>query len=103
MNLLNSIRRGPRAGAWMDLDFSEWAGFFGFNGLDYPVLNQTLAGTPQEQIPPEFVGFSESAFKRNGVIFSCVAARMSLFCQARFQFKPKRSIGSSDLFGGAAL
>lgn len=81
------------------LDLNQWAGWFGFNGLEYPLL-QTTMGTIDE----EKIGLTASgAYKANGPIFSLVLARQQVFSQIRFQWT--RFVGGqpTDLFGSPEL
>jgi hypothetical protein len=63
-------------------------------------------GTPDggaEPIENSFEGYVNGAYKSNGVIFACMAARMLLFSEARFQFRRMVNGRPGDLFGSAAL
>ena len=53
----------------------------------------------QEEIGDYFKGFVQGAYKRNGVIFACVAVRMRMFSEIRFQFRQIRNGRPGDLFG----
>jgi phage portal protein BeeE len=85
------------------LSFQDWAGMFQFGGLQYPFME---GGTPTgntEQIESSFEGYVRGAYKSNGVIFACMAARALLFSEARFQFRMMRNGRPGDLFGTPAL
>jgi hypothetical protein len=84
------------------LPFDSWVSMFGLDGLGYPTIRQTLQGTVEE-IGPDFTGLSEGAFKRNGIVFTCMATRQLLFSQARFQFQELRKGVPGDLFGNETL
>jgi Phage portal protein/LAGLIDADG-like domain len=106
MNLLERIRqprptRRPRADR--DITLNEWLDYFSYEGLSYPILNQTLGSIAQERITPSASGFSEAALKRNGIIFACVATRALLFAQAQFKWAPNRDWTPGELFTGAEL
>ena len=102
-NLLETIRRG-RAADFSQISLEEWASYFQFNGLSYPLgLNQTFTGQAQEQIPPVFSGIANGAFKANGIVYACVVARNWLFSEAVFKFRPLSSYAPGDLFGSGAL
>src|SRR5438067_1986332 len=102
MNLLQEIRQRSRASA--NIPFDEWASWFQFNGLNYPILQQTLAaGGKQQEIIPGYSGFSDQALKANGIVFSCIATRVQLFAEAAFKFRPLGSYSSGDLFGTPTL
>jgi len=74
---------------------------FNFNGLTYP-LHQTLTGNA-DAIGADFIGLVEGAYRRNGIVFACVLARMMLLSQARFQFQAMVKGQPGDLFGTADL
>src|SRR5574338_30345 len=105
MALMDDIRR------WMGLQpqrshptlpFDTWVSYFGLDGLSYPTIRQTLQGTVEE-IGPDFSGLSSGAFKRNGIIFTCMATRQLLFSEARFQYQQLRNGTPGDLFGTSDL
>jgi hypothetical protein len=73
----------------MSLD--EWAqvfSAFSYNGLMYPFIpfQQTAPGQ-REEVGAGFVGFVQSAYRSNGVVFSVMLVRMLLFSEARFMFQ----------------
>ena len=103
MNLLSHLRNRPQALGNDSLDFGDWVQYFDYAGLQYPLLQTTQGMVPQAQISPGLYGFSENAAKVNGVVYACIATKMRLFGEARFKFKPKRSVGTGDLFGGSGL
>lgn len=101
MNLAQSlIRRRPEARSGLrSLDLNTYAGFFGFGGVDYPYLiGPTLTGD-REQIEQSFIGYVQSAYKHNGVVFACMTARMLIFSEARFQYQQMRNGRPGDRFG----
>lgn len=106
-NLLQSLRGGRNAGrrADGDLTIDDWIGFFQFGGSEYPInlLNTTFPGGKQQEILPHFAGLADGAMRSNGIVWSCVLARMRLFSEARFQFRPKGSIAPGDLYGKPQL
>jgi phage portal protein BeeE len=73
-----------------------------YDMLGYPTIRQTLNGEVEE-IGTNFSGLTMGAFKRNGIIFTCMATRQLLFSQARFQFQELRQGAPGDLFGNADL
>lgn len=73
------------------------------NSFNYGGVNYTLPGATQEDIGFEFVQRARSAYKSNGIVFSCMLARMSLFSEARFQFREMQNGRPGDLFGTPAL
>lgn len=94
-------RRSARSDA--PLSFDDWASYFTFGGLDYPLgLQQTLTGT-SESIEASFTGYVNGAYKRNGIVFAVMLVRLLLFSEARFQFRQLRNGRPGDLFGTKAL
>lgn len=84
-------------------DLQSLAQFFTFNGNTYGLgLNQSIVGN-REDISGSFVSFARQAFAGNPVVFSCMAARMLLFSEARFQFQQMKQGRPGDLFGTADL
>ncbi|MEU6826929.1 phage portal protein [Streptomyces atriruber] len=81
------------------LDLDTWANYFGFGGLDYPVVQTTMSSINEER-----VGLTTSAaIKMNGPVFSLVLARLQLFSQARFQWTRFSGGAPTDLFGSPEL
>jgi phage portal protein BeeE len=85
--------------------FSEWLTMFSWNGTAYSLggnITQTL-GTPTEEIGGDYQGVVQRAYKGNGIVFACMLLRMSLFAEARFQFRQIRKGRPGDLFGTPEL
>jgi HK97 family phage portal protein len=82
------------------LGFDDWINYFNYGGAGYGFLagGGTLAGN-EEPIESSFSGYVQGAYKRNGVVFACMLARMLLFSEARFQFRNLRGGRPGDLFG----
>lgn len=85
------------------LSFDDYVSWFEFNGNMYAASGQTTMGRKQEDIGGGYRSLSQLAFKQNGVIFACVATRMLLFGEARFQFRRLSSGRPGDLFGDPSL
>jgi phage portal protein BeeE len=99
-NLFRSMLRADSAlRADPALSLNEWATWFGFNGLDYMVQHGGTQGQPGEKIEGNFQGHVQGAYKTNGVVFACIAARQLLFSEARFQFRRMRAGRPGELFG----
>jgi Phage portal protein len=83
------------------ITMDQWVSFFTYNDLQYPFsFQQTLSGKTEVADPNvSFEGFVLSAYKSNGVVFACMAARQRLFSEARFQFRQRISGRPGDLFG----
>jgi phage portal protein BeeE len=83
---------------------NDLIGQMSYNGLSYPFIEGGGTGGAQgEKIEANFRGYVEGAYKRNGVVFACMLARMLLFAEARFQFRQMRFGRPGDLFGTEAL
>jgi phage portal protein BeeE len=102
VSLARQIARGEsRAGA---LGLSEWASFFNFHGLAYPLSpNYSIGVNKQEEITSEFGSLVQQAYKQNGVVFACLLVRQLLFSEARFQFRQLQGGRPGALFGTADL
>jgi phage portal protein BeeE len=85
------------------LPFEAFAGLFGFGGLDYPFIRTTSQSTPEEKVDANFSGYVEAAYKRNGIIFACVAAKLRIFTEARFNYQRLRDGRPTDMFSMPAL
>lgn len=105
MNLFRHLNTsGQQRSAPLSLD--EWASYFTFNGANYPFLMTGGGPAPAdggEQVDANFRGYIDGIYKRNGVVFACMAARQLLFSEARFQFRRLRDGRPGDLFGTQAL
>jgi phage portal protein BeeE/uncharacterized protein YerC len=75
-----------------------------YGGHAYPVMpSMTLTSDKQEKPSGSFESYVQGIYKTNGVVFACMAARMLMFSEARFQFR--RFIGGrpEELFGNESL
>jgi phage portal protein BeeE len=85
------------------LSFQDWVNYFSFNGISYPLVGRTTLGSPAEEIAGTFEGYTQGAYTANGVIFACMLARLSLFAEARFQYRRMSNGRPGDLFGDQNL
>jgi hypothetical protein len=76
---------------------------FQFGGTNYGLIQGGTPSQHAETIEGSFQGYVQGAFKRNGVVYACMATRALLFSEARFQFRQMRNGRPGDLFGTAAL
>jgi phage portal protein BeeE len=100
VNLLQSLRGQPQSESrsWLN----DPSAFF-FQGQQYQLgLNQTL-NSSIEKVDSSFEGYVQGALKRNGIVFTCIAVRMLVFSEARFQFRRYENGRPQDLFGGRQL
>lgn len=63
---------------------------------------QTLTGT-QERVEGNFEGIVNGVYKRSGVVFACLLARLLVFSEARFQWRGFNRGRPGALFGGTEL
>lgn len=94
-------RRGLRSSSPLSLD--DWTSYFSFGGLQYPFAPQMTMGEAEEYPQGSFDGYVRSLYKANGVVFACMAVRMLLFSEARFQYRRLESGRPGNLFGDTSL
>lgn len=79
---------------------------FYYQGNSYN-LGSGLTGTygtqRLEEPPSDLQGYAQSAYAANGVVFACLAVRMSVFSQARFQWQRFNKGRPSEMFGTPGL
>jgi phage portal protein BeeE len=95
-NLLRSLTRRPESRHLESLLF---------NGVRYPLqgLQQTLPGGKQVEIEDDYQGLARYAFRSSPIVWACMEARKSLFSEARFMYRQRRSGTPGDLFSTPAL
>lgn len=105
-------RRNPEAvegeliERWGDPTFQAWAdAFLQFQGQLYqPSYTTTYAGQKVEAPDQTFSGYTEGAYKQNGIIFSVSMARARPFSEIAFKWRRKRDTGGGpSLWGNADL
>lgn len=74
-----------------------------FSSFTYSGVRYSLPGATQEDVGGTFLSMSRGAYRANGIVFSCVLNRMSLFSEARFMFRRVRGGRPGDLFGNPEL
>lgn len=90
-------------------DYLSAVNTFGFNGNYYPLgatsdpFVTTMGHQAAERIQGDFVGMASQMFGSSSVIFACMAARLSVFSAARFQYQALRAGRPSELFGDPSL
>jgi RNA polymerase sigma factor (sigma-70 family) len=85
------------------LAFSDYLSYFGFMGTQYPYQMQQTISSKQEVPSGTFQSYVEAVYKRNGIVFACMAARLMLFSQARFQFRRRVNGRPGELYGTREL
>jgi phage portal protein BeeE len=84
------------------ITMSEWYEMMTYQGMNYQ-LGGTSTSVDTESIENSFVGYINSLYKTNGIVFACMEARRSVFSEARFQFQRIKNGRPGDLFGSPAL
>jgi len=88
------------------ISLDQYLSFFTYAGLQYPLTPGQTLQSNKEQIPNSFVGYTQGAYKSNGIVWSCMLARLMLFSEARFQWRRLGSGGNGrpqDLWGDPRL
>ena len=79
-------------------------GLFNFGGVPYNFgINQTMTGSGVERVENSFVGYVNGAYKTGGVVSACVAARMSVLSQVRFQWQNEIGGRFGDFYSNPEL
>jgi phage portal protein BeeE len=104
VGLLERIAEARRGGtirrADGPLDPSDyWFNYGGYTYFGTPSTSQRNS----ETIEADFQGLVQQAYKQNGVIYACERARLSVFSEARFQFRQIRGGRPGDFFGNRDL
>lgn len=72
-------------------------------GNNYPMgLQTSMPMGPEEEIDHTFASFAE-IYRTSGPVFSCIAARMALFSEARFQYQRFEKGRPGELYGSPRL
>jgi hypothetical protein len=101
VGLFDRFKRMPEQREGYPLTLDQ---LFSFAGMNYPLtgMQQTLSGK-EEKIGADFAGLISGAYRANGVVWACALARLSLFSEARHQFRQIRNGTPGDLFGTKEL
>lgn len=76
----------------------DWYNMFKYQGNNYGLIG-TSASPSTESVENSFIGYINSLYKTNGIVFACMQARASVFTEARFQYQKLRGGRPGDLFG----
>ena len=79
----------------MSIALDEWASYFSFGGLTYPLIQTTMGSVDKERI----AGNAIAAFQGVSSVFSLIQARVQIFAQIRFQWTRFTGAQPGDLFG----
>jgi hypothetical protein len=78
---------------------NDYLQLLNYGGTGYPLIQGGTPGGKAEVVQNSFTGYVQGMYQRNGVVFACMAARMLLFSEARFQFRRMVDGRPGDLFG----
>lgn len=95
--------RGGRTEERALVDLASWVPFAGLDPMSMNPVHTTWGKQSVEPIPNNFEGYVRGIYKRDGVVFGLIAARVALFKQARFQWQSLDNGTPGELFGTADL
>lgn len=106
MGLLDRVNKragslqGSRAGSpKASLSLDEYASWFSYGGLQYPLMQTTYSTLDQERI----AWSADWAARTSGPVFALILARLQVFSQIRFAWTRFSGAQPGDLFGTAEL
>lgn len=76
--------------------------FWSYDGARVSLMSGSY-DNGREMIGDEFASYAEGLYKKNGIVYSCMAVRARVFGQARFQYQAMRGGRPQELFGGPGL
>lgn len=85
------------------LSFGQWLEQVYYNGIVYGVTASGSLVGDEEKVGTGFSAYVTGGFKGNGVVFACEASRLTLFTEARFQWRELRNGRPGNLFGTPEL
>ena len=98
-SLLKRLAGGERDVVSID-DYIAAINAYGYNPS---VVNTSMGSLSTETLASSFAGYAAGGFKGNSIVFSCMAARQSVFSAARFRWQRLRDGKPSEMFGTSAL
>lgn len=102
VKLISGGRHGARSD-WPSLSFEDFASWFNFGGLGYPLTPSMTLAQEREEPPSDFAGYISQLYYQNGIVFACMAARQRIFSQARMTLQRLPNGQPGELFGSTAL
>lgn len=96
---MQRILSSPTAARPKAEDWDEGPSWAGNGGL---ISIGSLVGE-KETIEGDFESIVQRAFKENGIVYACIAARLMVFAEARFMFQRFEDGRASDLYWDQAL
>src|SRR5205823_855969 len=85
------------------LTIGGWLQLVQYAGVTYGAWPQQSLGGKQDEIADSFAGYIQGIYKSNGIVYACMAARMLLFSEARFQFRRMVNGRPGELYGTQEL
>jgi phage portal protein BeeE len=82
------------------LSFQQWVDYFKFAGNVYPMYGSSGMTGTSVTIGNGFAAYVDGMLKSNGVVFACMALRLRVFSDIRFQFREINNGRPGKLFGG---
>lgn len=78
---------------------------FTYGGLAYPFGGGGYGGSygKYELAQTDFPGYVSQLYKSDGIVYACMAARASIFTEARFQYQRQEGGRPTDLWGDSTL
>lgn len=107
MPTLRQLRRGAAAGPAEERlslsDLVEWQSISGGGGLfPYGFGSQQMTG-PFEMPANDLGSYTNDIYKRNGIVFACIAVRAMIFAEIRFRYANLEQGRIGRLFGDPTL
>ncbi|MEV7804999.1 phage portal protein [Microbispora sp. NPDC088329] len=96
------VERAERPSADARFGWDDYLSLFTGGDPFVTGFRQTLTGS-QERIEGNFEGIVNGAYKRSGVVFACILARLLVFSEARFQWQRMQEGRPGILFGTPEL
>lgn len=70
---------------------------------EQPAFWTSEAARDEQELDERFEGYSDGAYKANGVVFTCIQIRLLVFSEVRFQFQRLRGPARGELWGNDTL
>lgn len=96
-SIVSMVRPAERASSWPLITVDDYAQMLSLGSFPFAV--NTTMHQNREEVEANFTGLVQGAYRANGVVFACMAARQLLFSECRFQFQQMRGGRPGDLFG----
>jgi len=97
-------RRRARNGDEERYSFSDYVQWVTSGNARFPVYpGGTYVGAKAEAPAESFSSYVRNIYKRNGIVFACMAVRQSVFAEVRFRFANVNDGKVGSLFGTPAL